>query len=196
MSILKEANTPYHIKDCCGNEKQSCDHSAQNRLRIFENDFESSSSIFQSSYPPVYVISSFGSSNQSTTPIRIPVIPIPIQKVCQETPPLINGPTANCPAEPPAIPNICVAPIRVAAFDAGKYFVAIYTAPTSANTPPAPCSNLPILPIVWLPVAEEQCSDTNSNCPKRNYLSCTQTIHGSSCNKTERGVAKIEQSNH
>jgi hypothetical protein len=29
----------------------------------------------------------------------------------------------NCPAEPPAMPNICVAPINVAARDAGKFVV-------------------------------------------------------------------------
>ena len=31
------------------------------------------------------------------------------------------GPTTNWPADPPAMPNICVAPISVAAFDAGKF---------------------------------------------------------------------------
>jgi hypothetical protein len=36
------------------------------------------------------------------------------------------------------MPNICVAPISVAARDAGKFDVAMYAAPTSANTPPAP----------------------------------------------------------
>jgi hypothetical protein len=39
------------------------------------------------------------------------MIPRTIQKVFHETPLAINGPTANCPAEPPAVPNICVAPI-------------------------------------------------------------------------------------
>ena len=40
MSILQKADTPDHIKDCCRNEKQSCNHSAQDRLRIFKNYFK------------------------------------------------------------------------------------------------------------------------------------------------------------
>ena len=50
---------------------------------------------------------------------------MPIQKVLQATPLPIIGPTTNWPADPPAMPNICVAPIRVAARDAGKFFVAM-----------------------------------------------------------------------
>ncbi len=50
---------------------------------------------------------------------------MPAQNPRQETPDAINGPTANWPADPPAIPNICVAPISVAARDAGKLVVAI-----------------------------------------------------------------------
>ena len=41
--------------------------------------------------------------------------PFPIQKRPKRSLALISGPTANCPADPPAIPNICVAPIKVAA---------------------------------------------------------------------------------
>ncbi len=37
----------------------------------------------------------------------------------------ITGPTRNWPAEPPAMPNIWVAPIRVAAREAGKLVVAM-----------------------------------------------------------------------
>ena len=47
------------------------------------------------------------------------------QKRLQGTPEAITGPTTNWPAEPPAMPNICVAPISVAAIDAGKLFVAM-----------------------------------------------------------------------
>jgi hypothetical protein len=48
-----------------------------------------------------------------------------IQNCCHGRPPAIAGPTTNWPADPPAIPNICVAPISVAARDAGKFFVAM-----------------------------------------------------------------------
>ena len=54
-----------------------------------------------------------------------PRIPIPAQNVVHATPAAINGPTTNWPAEPPAMPNICVAPISVAARDAGKFVVAM-----------------------------------------------------------------------
>ena len=37
----------------------------------------------------------------------------------------IIGPTTNWPADPPAMPNICVAPMRVAAREAGKFLVAM-----------------------------------------------------------------------
>ena len=47
------------------------------------------------------------------------------QKRLQGTPEAITGPTTNWPAEPPAMPNICVAPISVAARDAGKFLVAM-----------------------------------------------------------------------
>jgi hypothetical protein len=36
------------------------------------------------------------------------------------------------------MPNICVAPMSVAARLAGKFVVAMNAAPTSAKTPPAP----------------------------------------------------------
>ena len=52
-------------------------------------------------------------------------MPIAIQKVAHGTPAAIIGPTTNCPADPPAMPNICVAPMSVAARDAGKLVVAM-----------------------------------------------------------------------
>ena len=45
---------------------------------------------------------------------------MPSQKRSHGTPDAIIGPTTNWPAEPPAMPNICVAPISVAARDGGK----------------------------------------------------------------------------
>jgi len=47
------------------------------------------------------------------------------QKWAHETPAPITGPTRNWPADPPAIPNICVAPINVAAREAGKFLMAM-----------------------------------------------------------------------
>src|SRR4029453_17554791 len=67
---------------------------------------------------------SLGKRRKRMPPITSPMRPIQIQKVFQPSPPPIIGPTTNCPAEPPAIPNICVAPIKVAATEAGKFFVA------------------------------------------------------------------------
>lgn len=52
-------------------------------------------------------------------------MPMLIQKRFHARPPPIIGPTTNCPADPPAIPNICVAPIKVAAWEAGKFLVAM-----------------------------------------------------------------------
>ena len=52
-------------------------------------------------------------------------MPIAIQNVLHGTPEAIIGPTRNWPAEPPAMPNIWVAPISVAARDAGKFVVAM-----------------------------------------------------------------------
>jgi len=80
---------------------------------------------FFNQLPSCNGISSFGSMNHRMAPITSPATPIQIQKLWGETPPLMRGPTANCPAEPPAIPNIWVAPISVAALEAGKYFEAI-----------------------------------------------------------------------
>ncbi len=71
------------------------------------------------------VAPSLGIKKKSTTPISKPATPIPIQKWFHARPPPIIGPTTNCPADPPAIPNIWVAPIRVAACEAGKFLVAI-----------------------------------------------------------------------
>ena len=47
-------------------------------------------------------------------------MPMPTQNRFHGVPAAIIGPTTNWPAEPPAMPNICVAPISVAARDAGK----------------------------------------------------------------------------
>ena len=101
---------------------------------------------------------SAGSSTNSSTLITRPAMPIPIQNVDQETPAPIIGPTTNWPAEPPAMPNICVAPMSVAAREAGKFVVAMYAAPISAKTPPAPCSRRPTLAASVLP-------DANSSAP-------------------------------
>jgi hypothetical protein len=68
---------------------------------------------------------SFGRRTKRTAPIARPAIPIPIHNTFQLMPRPISGPTANCPADPPAMPNIWVAPINVAARDAGKFSVAI-----------------------------------------------------------------------
>jgi hypothetical protein len=57
----------------------------------------------------------------STTPKTIAITAKPYQKELHLRPPLIIGPTANCPADPPAIPNICVAPINVAATDSDVF---------------------------------------------------------------------------
>ena len=65
-----------------------------------------------------------GISAHSRAPITRPATPIPSQNVLHATPAAITGPTANWPAEPPAMPNICVAPISVAAREAGKCLVA------------------------------------------------------------------------
>src|SRR5262245_32111816 len=67
----------------------------------------------------------FGSNRNSTTLIARPPMPMPIQKVFHEMPDAIIGPTTNCPADPPAMPNICVAPMSVAARDGGKLVVAM-----------------------------------------------------------------------
>ena len=50
------------------------------------------------------------------------------------------------------MPNICVAPMSVAARDAGKFVDAMYAAPMSAKTPPAPCTSRPTLASWLLPV--------------------------------------------
>ena len=55
----------------------------------------------------------------------MPMQPITSQKRLHGKPEEIAGPTMNWPADPPAMPNICVAPISVAAFDAGKFFIAM-----------------------------------------------------------------------
>jgi hypothetical protein len=47
------------------------------------------------------------------------------RSVSTASPFAISGPTTNWPAEPPAMPNICVAPISVAARDAGSEVVAM-----------------------------------------------------------------------
>ena len=54
----------------------------------------------------------------------MPTMPIDQPElVPRQARPAISGPTTNWPAEPPAMPNICVAPIRVAARDAGMKVV-------------------------------------------------------------------------
>ena len=69
--------------------------------------------------------SCLGRRTKSTAPTARPATPMTIQNRLQGTPADIAGPTRNCPADPPAIPNICVAPIRVAAREAGKLVVAM-----------------------------------------------------------------------
>src|SRR6185436_14490737 len=66
-----------------------------------------------------------GSRNSNNAAMTRPATPIAVQNVAHDAPDAMIGPTTNCPAEPPAMPNICVAPINVAAFDAGKLVVAM-----------------------------------------------------------------------
>ena len=66
-----------------------------------------------------------GNSTRSSALMTRPAMPIPTQNMLQDTPAPIIGPTTNWPAEPPAMPNIWVAPMSVAARDAGKFVVAM-----------------------------------------------------------------------
>src|SRR6185369_4474147 len=75
--------------------------------------------------PEAAVRSSFGMTKYKRAPIASPITPIATQKVLQGSPRPISGPTTNCPADPPAMPNICVTPINVAACDGGKFLVAM-----------------------------------------------------------------------
>src|SRR4030095_852708 len=75
--------------------------------------------------PEVEGRSSFGIRTNRSPPIKIPITPMAIQNVLQESPCPISGPTTNWPADPPAMPNICVTPINVAACDGGKFLVAM-----------------------------------------------------------------------
>ncbi len=113
-------------------------------------------------------------------------MPIPVQNACHETPPAISGPTTNWPAEPPAMPNIWVNPISVAARDGGKLVVAIYTAPINANTPPAPCNSRPALAIWLFPVANSSAptptaaapSGTTIRGPRRSIATPATRLNG------------------
>ena len=60
------------------------------------------------------------SRNKSSARSTSPATPIRSRSCSTARRAAIIGPTTNWPAEPPAMPNICVAPIRVAARDAGK----------------------------------------------------------------------------
>ena len=66
-----------------------------------------------------------GNRTSSNAPITIPAQPMPIQNELHGMPAAMAGPTMNCPAEPPAMPNIWVAPISVAAREGGKFFDAM-----------------------------------------------------------------------
>jgi hypothetical protein len=81
--------------------------------------------VFQPPPLPDSVGSSLGSMKNSSTPISNPPTPIAAQKTFHPSPRPMSGPTTNCPAEPPAMPNICVAPISVAARDGAKFRVAM-----------------------------------------------------------------------
>ena len=72
----------------------------------------------------------FGSSGAGmrkyrTTLMARPPMPMPVQNVLHDMPEAMSGPTTNWPAEPPAMPNICVAPMSVAALDGGKLLAAM-----------------------------------------------------------------------
>src|SRR3954454_23778378 len=62
----------------------------------------------------------FGMNRNNRIAMGNPRTPINIQKLSHCRPAAMAGPTMNWPAEPPAMPNIWVAPISVAARDAGK----------------------------------------------------------------------------
>ena len=120
-------------------------------------------------------------------------MPIPDQKWFQATPAAISGPTTNCPAEPPAMPNIWVAPMRVAARDAGKLVVAMYAAPTSAKTPPAPCRNRPGARQHRITRREQQRADADRRGTDRDDLAWPELVHRHARDQAERRIAVIEQ---
>ena len=84
---------------------------------------ETAASLSQSSRRSLF--GGAGSRRTSSALTARPTMPIVSQKLFQETPAAIAGPTRNWPAAPPAMPNICVAPMSVAARDAGKLVDAI-----------------------------------------------------------------------
>ena len=94
------------------------------------------------------------------------------------------------------MPNICVAPMSVAAREAGKFVVAMYTAPTSANTPPAPCRNRPTLAAVTLPVREEQRPDSHHGRADRHDARGPSRSIADAGDQAERRIAVVEQPHH
>ena len=120
-------------------------------------------------------------------------MPIPVQNACHETPPAISGPTTNWPAEPPAMPNIWVNPISVAARDGGKLVVAIYTAPikrkhaAGALQQPSDARHLAV------PGREQQRADADRRGAERDDHPRAETIHRDAGHEAERRVAVVEE---
>ena len=121
MRFLEITHAPNHVEDRGRNEQQAGDQAAQDRLRIPEDRAECADGA-RSQHRRVVFLLRYQEKEQHAD--QQTGKPIPIQNV-PGSPRPISGPTTNCPAEPPAMPNICVAPIRVAACEAGKFLVAI-----------------------------------------------------------------------
>ena len=170
------------------------DHAAQDRLRIAEHQSHRARSASSASRrlcgaPRLRREQKKSSDARSTRPAT----PMPIQNVLHGTPAAMTGPTTNWPAEPPAMPNICVAPISVAAREAGSWWWRCRRRRPARTRRRRPAGTGRRWRASLLPVANSSAPMPTRRRAERDDLARPELIHRHAGDEAERRVAVVEE---
>ena len=119
--------------------------------------------------------------------------PITAQNMYHGVPAPISGPTTNWPADPPAMPNICVAPINVAARDGGKARRRDVDRADKREDAADTLEKPPDAGQAGISGREHQRADADRGGADRHDPARAETIDRRTRNQAERRVAPIEE---
>ena len=103
------------------------------------------------------------------------------------------GPTRNWPAEPPAMPNICVAPIRVAARDGREVGGGDVDGADQREDAAGALQEAADAGERRIAGREQQRADADERGAERHDLARTELVHRDAGDQAERRVAVVEE---
>ena len=195
--VLQVAHAPDHVEDRRRDEQQAGDHPAQDRLRVAEDDAHRAAGALAASRPCALRLRRAAGEEQRTLIARPAIAHADPERAPGDARRRSAGPTTNWPADPPAMPNICVAPISVAARDGGKV-----RASRCRRRRPArrrrrrPAGSGRRSPPALLPVAKSSAPTPTAAAPSGTTFRGPSRSIADAGDEAERRIAVVEEPDH